>query len=76
VYESRPHIIIITLGSKLYRIMDVSSPTVISLISIKKCSKIISQTRKFVFFMIHSQGKGNIVVTCMALVKGSTTQQK
>jgi hypothetical protein len=42
VYESRPHSVIITLGRKLYRIPEVASPTAISLISAKQCSKVIS----------------------------------
>ena len=42
VYESRPHSFIITLGRKLYRIPEVASPTAISLISAKQCSKVIS----------------------------------
>jgi hypothetical protein len=54
VYESRPHNVIITLGRQLYRIPEVASPTVISLISAKKRSKVISQTEKFVFFVIRA----------------------
>jgi hypothetical protein len=54
VYESRPHSVIITLGRKLYRIPKVASPTIISLISAKKCSKVISQTGNLVFFVIHA----------------------
>jgi hypothetical protein len=42
VYESRPRSVIITLGRKLYRIPEVASPTAISLISAKQCSKVIS----------------------------------
>jgi hypothetical protein len=42
VYESRPHSVIITLGRQLYRIPEVAPPTTISLISAKKCSKVIS----------------------------------
>jgi hypothetical protein len=42
VYESRPHSVIITLGRQLYMIPEVASPTAISLISAKKCSKVIS----------------------------------
>jgi hypothetical protein len=38
--------------NKLYKILEVAKPTAISLISAKKCSKIISQTGKFVFLMI------------------------
>jgi hypothetical protein len=54
VYESRPRIVIINLNNKLYRIPEVVPPGAISLISSKKCMKVIYQNRKFVFFMIHS----------------------
>jgi hypothetical protein len=54
VYESRPHNVIITLGSQLYSIPKVVPPTTISLISAKQCSKVISQTMKFVFLVIHA----------------------
>jgi hypothetical protein len=57
VYESRPHSIIITLGRQLYRIPEIAPPTTISLISAKQCSKVISQTRKFVFFFICAHSK-------------------
>jgi hypothetical protein len=57
VYESRPHSVIITLNKKLYRIPEAVPPSVISLISAKQCRKVISQTGKFVFFMIHSQNE-------------------
>jgi hypothetical protein len=57
VYECRPHNVIITLGRQLYRIPEVAPPTAISLISAKQCSKVISQTEKFVFFVIHAHSK-------------------
>jgi hypothetical protein len=57
VYESRPHAVIITLGNKLYRIPKIALPTTISLVTAKKCSKLISKTSKFVFLMIRPQGK-------------------
>jgi hypothetical protein len=60
----------------LYRIPEVAPPTTISLITAKKCSKIISQTRKFVFLMIHPQGKKKVVATSMASRQGSSTQQQ
>ena len=52
VYESRPHVVIVTLGNKLYMILEVAPPTTISLITAKQCSKLISKTEKFVFLMI------------------------
>ena len=39
VYESRPHSVIITLNRKLYKIPEAVPPSVISLISAKKCKK-------------------------------------
>jgi hypothetical protein len=61
VYESRPRAVIITLGNKLYRIPEIAPPTTISLVTAKQCSKLISQTRKFVFLMIRPQGKRKTV---------------
>ena len=52
VYESRPRVVIVTLGNKLYRIPEVPSPAAISLVNAKQCSKPISETGKFVFLMI------------------------
>jgi hypothetical protein len=57
VYESRPHSVIITLNRKLYMILEAVPPSVISLIYAKKCRKVISQTGKFVFFVILSQSE-------------------
>ena len=49
VYESKARAIIVTLGNKLYRMPEVASPTTISLVSGKQCSKLISKIKKFVF---------------------------
>ena len=76
VYESKPRSVIISLANTLYRIPEVATPTTTYLISIKNWSKIISQTRKFIFFLVRSQSKGKIVATSMALGKDSSTQQK
>ena len=35
VYESRPRVVIVTLGNKLYRILEVPQPTAISLVTKK-----------------------------------------
>ena len=61
VYESRPRAVIITLGNKMYRILEIAPPTTISLVTAKKCSKLISKTKKFVFLMIRPQGKKKTV---------------
>ena len=52
LYESQPRDVIVTLGNKLYKIPEVPLPATISLVTAKKCSKLIPQTRKFVFLMI------------------------
>ena len=52
VYESQPRAVIITLGNKLYRMPEVPLSATISLVTTKKCSKLISKTRKFIFLMI------------------------
>ena len=75
VYESRPRAVIISLGDSSYRIPEVAPPTATSLITAKKGSKLISQTRKFIC-MVHSQSKGKIVATSMTTAKGSSTQQQ
>jgi len=66
VYDSRPRNVIITLDSKLYRIPKVVLPSAISLISSKKCRKVISQTNIFVFFVIRSKSERKISATFMA----------
>jgi hypothetical protein len=76
VYESRPHSVIITLGRQLYRIPEVAPPTTISLISAKKCSKVISQTRKFIFFVIHAHSKKKVTATSMTSTQSLSLQQK
>ena len=42
---------------------EVVPPPDISLTTAKQRSKIVSQTRKFIFLTTHSQGKKNIVAT-------------
>ena len=76
VYESRPRNVIITLSKKLYRIPEVVPPSAISLISAKKCRKVISQTRKFVFLMICSQNKRKITTTSRVSAVDLSAQQK
>jgi hypothetical protein len=66
VYDYRPQSVIITLGRQMYRIPKVVPPTAISLFSSKKCSKVISQTGNFVFFVIYSHSKKKVVATSVA----------
>ena len=56
----------------MYRIPEVVLPPAISLTIAKQRSKIVSQTRKFIFLTTRSQGKKNIVAT--TLKQGSTTR--
>jgi hypothetical protein len=76
VYDSRPHSVIITLDNKLYRTPEVVPPTTISLISTKKCRKVISHTRNFFFFMIYSQSEWKVATTSMASTIQISTQHK
>ena len=63
VYQSRPRVVVITFGNKLYKIPEVPPLPTISLVTAKQCSKLISQTRKIIFIKIHTLGKKNIVAT-------------
>jgi hypothetical protein len=74
VYESRPHIVIITLGRQLYRIPKVELPIAISLISAKQCNKVISQTGKFVFFVICANNKQKVFATSMVSTQSLSLQ--
>jgi hypothetical protein len=76
VYESRCHSVIITLNKELYRIPEVVPPSVISLISAKKCRKVISQKGKFFFFMFFSQNERNIVATSRVFATDLSTKHK
>jgi hypothetical protein len=76
VYESRPRNVIITLSRQLYRILEVVSPILISLIFTKQCSKVISQTGKFVFFFIRSHSKHKVSTTSVASTDHLSLQQK
>jgi hypothetical protein len=64
------------LNRKLYRIPEAVPPSAISLISAKKCRKVISKMGKFVFFVIHSQNKQKIADTSKVSVVDLSTQQK
>jgi hypothetical protein len=76
VYESRSCSVFITLNKKLYRIPEAVPPSVISLISAKQCREVISQTRKFFFFIIHSQNKRKIIATSRVSTTDLSTHQK
>ena len=56
VYDYGICSVIVTLGGQLYRVAEVVLTTTISLISKKQCQKVISQTDKFILFMIQLEG--------------------
>ena len=74
MYESLPLTLIVTLGNKLYMILEAPPPVAISLVTTKQCSKLISKTGKFFFLVIHPQGKKNIVA--MTSREGSSARQQ
>jgi hypothetical protein len=76
VYEFRHHSVIITLGKQLYTIPEVAPLTAISLIFAKQCSKVISQTEKFLFFVIRARSKQKIAATSMTSTQSLSSQQK
>jgi hypothetical protein len=76
VYESRPYSVIITLRRKLYRIAKVAPPTNIYLISSNQCSKVISHTEKFIFFVIRARSKQKVTVTSVTSTQSLSLQQK
>ena len=56
-------------------IPEVVPPTVIYLISAKQCKKFISQTEKFVFFVIRSRSERKIGATSRASMVDLSTQK-
>jgi hypothetical protein len=70
-YESRPRSVNITLGGQLYRVLEV-----VSLISVKKCIKVVSQTKMFFHFMVQSKGEWKVIVTTKTSARGLSTQQQ
>ena len=58
VYESRPHSVIVTLGGKLYQILEIVSPNTVS-----QGRKISSEIMKSFLFTIASEGEQQITST-------------
>jgi hypothetical protein len=61
VYESRPCSVIINLEGRLYRVPKVVQTNTTYLIFVNQCIKVISHTKKFVLFMVWSEGEWNII---------------
>jgi hypothetical protein len=72
IYESRPRSVIITLGGHLYRIPEVVPTTAPP----KKCCKVVSHTRKFIFSTICSKGEQKDTAATTASAKAPSIQQK
>jgi hypothetical protein len=70
-YESMPHSVIIMLGDQLYRVLEAVPNVVVSLIFVKKCRKVVSQTGKFFLYMVRSKGERK-VTEVTATTKTST----
>jgi hypothetical protein len=56
-------------------ILDVVPPTIISLISVKKCNKVISYTGNSIFFVIHTHSKKKVATTYVASTRSLSLQQ-
>ena len=72
VFESQPRSVIVSLGGHLYRIPEVV-PTIILL---KHFRKVVSQTKKFIFFTICSKGEQKDTATTTALPQAPSIKQK
>jgi hypothetical protein len=72
IYESRPRSVIITLGSHLYRILEVVPTTAPP----KQFRKVVSHTTKFIFSTLCSKGEQNDTATTTALPQAPSIQQK
>jgi hypothetical protein len=76
VYESRPRSVIITLGDQLYRVPEAVPNTVVSLISVKQCRKVVSQTEIFFLCMVRSEGEWKVTATTKTSAWGLSSQQQ
>ena len=71
VYESQPCSVIVTLGSHLYIILEVVPTNVPP----KKCCKVVSHNRKFIFSTICSKGEQKDTAATTASAKAPSIQQ-
>jgi hypothetical protein len=74
VYEARPCSVIITLRDQLYRVLEAVPNTAISLISAKKCRKLVSQTWIFVLCMVQSESEWKVIATAKNSSRGFSAQ--
>jgi hypothetical protein len=76
VYEYRPRSFIITLGDQLYRVPEAVPNNAVSLISVKQCRKVVSQTKRFFLCMLRSEGGWKVIATAKTFARGLSTQQQ
>jgi hypothetical protein len=70
IYESRPRIVIFTLGGHMYRIPKVI-PTIVPP---KQCRKVVSHTKKFSFLIVYSKHEHKNTTTTS--IQAPSIQQK
>ena len=70
VYESWPRSVIVTLGGKLYCILEIVAP-----ITVSQGRKISSDTRKLFLLTIESEGEHKITDTSTPFAQGVSTHQ-
>jgi hypothetical protein len=75
-YESMPHNVIITLGDQLYRVLEAVSNTAVSLIFVKQCKNVVSQTERFFLCMVRSKCESKVTGTTKTFAQGLSTQQQ
>jgi hypothetical protein len=76
IYESGPRRVIITLGDQLSRVPESDPKVVVSLISMKQCKKVVSQTERFFLFMVRSEGDRKVTATLETFAWGLSAQQR
>jgi hypothetical protein len=73
LYESRPRSVIITLGGQLYKVPKAVPTTTVSLIFVKQCVRVVSQTKRFILFMVQSEGERKVTATAKTSTRGLST---
>jgi hypothetical protein len=64
------------LGDQLYRVPEAVPNTVVSLISVKQCRKVVSQTERFFLCMVRSEGEWKVTATAKTSAWGLSSQQQ
>jgi hypothetical protein len=75
-YESRPRSVIITLGDQIYKVSEAVPTTMVSLISVKQCRKVVSHIERFFLFMVQSEGERKFIAIVKTFVRGLSAQHQ